>query len=67
MSRLTPVFPPYVKPHRQGVYRLPSGYYSRWDGSRWRVPASTPDGAMQSVTCMTHAPAWRGLKKEPSK
>jgi hypothetical protein len=71
-QKMTPWFPPEVKPARKGVYERLGVYincpgYSLWDGQRWRFTMDTPDGAMGYARYETTFPdqPWRGLAEQP--
>lgn len=65
--KLTPWFPPDVKPVRVGVYEknLFNGrrWYSKWDGSQWLFICETADGAAveQIPSAFINVP-WRGIR-----
>ena len=67
--KLTPWFPPDVKPVRAGVYeaRMKAPWYRYWDGQHWCAGARTPKLAQE----LPHLPIeetppepWRGLAEE---
>lgn len=65
--KLTPWYPPHVKPVRVGLYqatvfeRAPThdAPYMYWDGKQWMNPYN--DG----MRCMAQDRAWRGLARRP--
>ena len=68
--KLTPWFPPEVKPVHVGVYMsddTPLGPWFRyWNGKQWGAAAKTIDKAMEletiSFACQENK--WRGLLRE---
>lgn len=70
MSRLTPWFPPEVKPVRFGIYeRLWSDgpLYALWNGKHWKTSWGTPDVAARnsSIGSGVQNLPWRGLAEKP--
>jgi hypothetical protein len=65
--KLTPWFPFYVKPVREGVYRRSNGFYSFWNGRRWGLGCMGPMSAYYHRRIATFFPRleWRGLAQEP--
>jgi hypothetical protein len=71
-EKLTPLFPPNVKPVHVGVYpsRLPEEYnyeegYSHWDGITWGNQYATPPEANKRGLCGEQEKMWRGLASDP--
>lgn len=66
-KRLTPWFPPSVKPARKGVYERDWAFaFSYWNGMRWCVGCTTPDvAAGERERSLYQDIQWRGLAKEP--
>ena len=68
-QKLTPWFPPAVKPVRRGVYEtefcgVPG--FSRWTGEKWANQAGSPSRALeQHVAGAWQAKGWRGLAGDP--
>lgn len=68
--KLTPWFPPEVKPVRVGVYiatvRKPSVFYRYWDGESWLCGSFDQQLANASRPDWYGPPIhWRGLAKQP--
>lgn len=75
-AKLTPWFPPDVKPVRVGVYearwtlpamRVRNIQYQHWNGVTWGAWAQSPTAALRNAIgpSMRQDPEWRGLAKEP--
>ena len=77
-QKLTPEFPPHIKPVRDGVYQVrivniyhPNNLrYSRWWRGRWRFTADNAAEARKeqaaSYDCQSqYFAGWRGLAKPP--
>lgn len=76
MSKLTPWFPPEVKPARDGVYEVrinvvyEGDRYARWWRGKWRFTAATIADARreqaESFDCASrYFAGWRGLAEPP--
>jgi len=74
MSKMTPWFPPHIKPVRKGVYEVINGYrlshtlpiYARWDGLEWSnssYHAHHPELHYTSYRAYQNK-YWRGFTKE---
>jgi hypothetical protein len=67
--KLTPWFPPEIKPAYPGVYQVKQPrfvWYRRWDGEYWFSGGHTPEDAASSKCAITmNAHSWRGLAKPP--
>lgn len=66
-KKLTPWFPPEVKPVRVGVYRVAYGRYAMWNGSKWGYAHSTIEyaSAYPFYDCAWPDKQWRGLASKP--
>lgn len=69
-QKLTPEFPPEVKPVHVGVYQrlFDTGTrYALWDGEEWCFAAGTPEVALSYATYQTtyRSLPWRGLAEQP--
>lgn len=68
MSKLTPWYPPEVKPVRVGVYESITSappWFRYWDGSHWHWGARTVEEAFKNrEACTVVREAWRGLTRE---
>lgn len=67
MTKLTPWFPPHIKPVRVGVYpiKCDAKMFAKWDGLRWSAAAftTTPD-QWYFGSFAAQGKSWRGLTKE---
>ncbi len=74
-QRLTPVFPPNIRPARAGVYKIatiqgaPTKYpwYAYWDGRLWGWCAPTPAGALlgrRDAHRANQNRCWQGLTQQ---
>ena len=66
--KLTPWFPPEIKPAYPGVYEVSwtrGRFYRRWDGKRWCVGSRYPERAANNVGTPTDERSWRGLAEPP--
>lgn len=68
--KLTPWYPPEVKPVRVGVYQRNLGEgsptYSRWNGREWKFSRPTADEAdEQTFRSLWQYMDWRGLAEPP--
>lgn len=74
--KLTPWYPPNIKPVRPGVYEAQWGSsklwedwpYSYWTGEEWANSGATPEEALRLKNWTLGAnqsKKWRGLAKEP--
>ena len=74
--KLTPWFPPDVKPVHVGVYETLEAtcfpnWYDIWDGKNWWIGGKTPKSAMKNHQdeprlLIQSAPVkWRGLAEKP--
>jgi len=69
--KLTPWYPPGIKPVHEGPYLMekwpgyPKEWYRAWRDGSWYTGAPTPKGAMSSNTAMQMPTyrGWRGLTK----
>ena len=73
-DKLTPWYPPHIKPVRKGVYEthVPAwgynvGLFSYWDGSRWGFLEDSPEDAYKhrKPTWGNQFKSWRGLARPP--
>ena len=66
--KLTPWFPPEVKPVRVGVYDF-GAWYRFWNGSDWKQGTSSVEGAYLlrhgPVSKIANHQQWRGLAEKP--
>lgn len=72
VAKLTPWFPPSVKPARVGVYSvvsaaLPAKGYSFWNGERWsaQVDKASAAAKLKCIRAIYQDKLWRGLAKPP--
>lgn len=70
MSKLTPWFPPHIKPVRMGVYEVKepvaAPWYRWWNGKRWLLGGSQIAAAgRNNKPTPWGATAWRGLAEAP--
>lgn len=66
VMKLTPWFPPEVKPVHVGPYEsIFGGWYRYWDGTRWHFGGDTPAKAVKNVSASPAPAAWRGLARKP--
>lgn len=73
--KLTPVFPPHIKPVYPGPYQVDCHrgavwWYSFWTGTHWLLTSITPQEAKRqhqvSGDCYSSRfVGWRGLAEEP--
>jgi len=73
MSKMTPWFPPHIKPARKGVYEVkftPKGlyesyFYAMWNGKRWSRVATYEEMALfHSNFDALQNKYWRGFKEK---
>jgi hypothetical protein len=75
-KKLTPWFPPEVKPARKGVYIgsifRDDGLYRYWDGVAWSFPEESPQEAYRyrkdgkrGHSEISEDVEWRGLARRP--
>lgn len=75
-DKLTPMFPPSIKPVHVGVYPtkhrvdfkfLTVDIYNYWNGKWWGSSATTPEGAYlrRNEKSNLQAFAWQGLARKP--
>lgn len=72
-DKLTPWFPPHIKPVRVGLYRAQDTtmrcncchIYLHWDGEEWHSDMLTP-GRFRTYFFKGHLRRWRGLS-QPTK
>ncbi len=66
-KKLTPWFPPDVKPSRRGVYLRDYTFpYSYWDGKKWCIACDDEHlAATKRGNSLSQLSRWRGLAKEP--
>lgn len=70
--KLTPIFPPHIKPVRVGVYKTTCDdsaeipvYFSYWNGRRWSYACYSMEGAgarSESIALYQNK-SWQGLLK----
>lgn len=73
-KKLTPWFPPEVKPVREGVYIATvvreETFYRYWDGRLWLTGDNTVKGAYreagEGIPTWHQSIHWRGLAKAPA-
>lgn len=70
MTTVTQWFPPAVTPVHVGAYQVSALFdakYAWWNGSKWFVPHSSPEGAMGCAGFDTPLQSrfWRGLAEKP--
>jgi hypothetical protein len=67
--KLTPWFPPEIKPAYPGVYEIQNEFitwYRRWDGKRWFDGDYLKEAAAVQKTPYLGKPSpWRGLAEPP--
>jgi len=76
MSKMTPWFPPHIKPVRKGVYQIKytkkqnpaySAMYATWDGTHWSTGSYNLDDAYhQQFYVANQKKFWRGFTEEQS-
>lgn len=73
-TKLSPVFPPEVKPYHVGVYIASVNkkgviFYRRWDGEDWYYGDTDKEAAARSERKWPKAAPlwWRGLEEDPNK
>ena len=73
MNKMTPWFPPHIKPVHKGVYEVkftPKGlhesyWYAAWNGKRWsRVARYEEMARFHSNFDASQNKYWRGFRKE---
>lgn len=66
--KLTPWYPPEIKPGRTGVYIREFWGFSYWDGTFWGFGHSEIDGAFRDrlFKSAVQNAKWRGLASKPS-
>jgi len=68
-DKLTPWYPPHIKPVRVGVYETDTrnGRYQHWNGQFWSPYDTDPAVTLlyQNFRSAYQAPSWRGLADPP--
>lgn len=70
-KKLTPWFPPEMKPVRVGIYETDAeteggtSCYQSWNGAQWSWCSSDSDFTVIDSRSIHQSPRWRGLAVKP--